>query len=64
LLTTTMTNMKETIDALQSSGKRSGVKVIIGGAPITGEYAQKIGADGYAPDASRAAALARTLIAH
>lgn len=64
LLTTTMTNMKETIDALQSSGKRSRVKVIIGGAPITAEYAQKIGADGYAPDASRAAALARTLLAH
>jgi 5-methyltetrahydrofolate--homocysteine methyltransferase len=64
LLTTTMTNMKETIAALQSSGKRSRVKVIIGGAPVTEEYAQKIGADGYAPDASRAAMLARSLIAH
>ena len=64
LLTTTMTNMKETIDALQVSGKRSKVKVIIGGAPITEEYARRIGADGYAPDASRAAALARTLTAH
>ena len=62
LLTTTMTSMKATIDALQAAGKRDNVKVIIGGAPVTEEYAQRIGADGYAPDASRAAALARSLI--
>jgi 5-methyltetrahydrofolate--homocysteine methyltransferase len=62
LLTTTMTSMKATIDALQAAGKRDHVKVIIGGAPVTEEYAQRIGADGYAPDASRAAALARSLI--
>ena len=63
LLTTTMTNMKETIAELKSAGKRDKVKVIIGGAPITEEYARTIGADGYAPDASRAAALARSMLA-
>jgi 5-methyltetrahydrofolate--homocysteine methyltransferase len=63
LLTTTMTNMKATIEALQASGKRDKVKVIIGGAPVTEDYARKIGADGYARDASRAAALAKQLVA-
>jgi 5-methyltetrahydrofolate--homocysteine methyltransferase len=63
LLTTTMPNMKNTIDALNTSGIRSQVKVMIGGAPVTDSYAQQIGADGYAPDASRAVALAKSLVA-
>src|SRR4030042_860854 len=46
LLTTTMQNMKVTIEALKSAGKRDKVKVIIGGAPVTEEYAHQIGADG------------------
>jgi 5-methyltetrahydrofolate--homocysteine methyltransferase len=62
LLTTTMTNMKVTIEALQASGKRDKVKVIIGGAPVTEDFANRIGADGYARDASRAAALAKQLV--
>ena len=62
LLTTTMPNMKNTIDALKEAGLRDKVKVMIGGAPVTQAYADEIGADGYAPDASRAAALARTLM--
>ncbi|MCX6038588.1 MAG: cobalamin-dependent protein, partial [Chloroflexi bacterium] len=63
LLTTTMANMKAVIENQQQAGKRDRVKVMIGGAPITGTYAQQIGADGYAPDASRAVALARSLLA-
>jgi 5-methyltetrahydrofolate--homocysteine methyltransferase len=63
LLTTTMPGIKDTIDALQTAGKREKVKVIIGGAPVTEEYARIVGADGYAPDASRASSLAKTLIA-
>jgi len=62
LLTTTMLNMQSTIDALKDAGVRDDVKVLIGGAPITESYAQKIGADGYAPDASRAVKLAKALI--
>ena len=62
LLTTTMPNMKNTVDALVEAGIRDDVKVMIGGAPVTQAYADEIGADGYAPDASRAATLARTLV--
>jgi len=62
LLTTTMPNMKNTIDALVEAGVRDGVKVMIGGAPVTQAYADEIGADGYAPDASRAATLAKDLV--
>jgi 5-methyltetrahydrofolate--homocysteine methyltransferase len=62
LLTTTMSNMKATIDALSAAGLRAKVKVIVGGAPLTTSYAQEIGADGYAPDASRAVALAKSLL--
>jgi 5-methyltetrahydrofolate--homocysteine methyltransferase len=62
LLTTTMPNMKVTIEALKSSGKRGKVKVIIGGAPVTEAYAQQIGADGYASDASRAVSMTRKLL--
>jgi len=61
LLTTTMPAMQTTIEALRQAGVREQVKVIIGGAPITEGYAQKIGADGYAPDASRAVGLAQSM---
>jgi len=62
LLTTTMSNMKATIEALKAAGLRDKVKVIVGGAPLTTSFAQEIGADGYAPDASRAVALAKSLV--
>jgi len=62
LLTTTMPNMKATIDALKAAGVREQVKVMIGGAPVTDSYAQQIGADGYSPDASRAVNLAKSLV--
>jgi 5-methyltetrahydrofolate--homocysteine methyltransferase len=61
LLTTTMPNMQQTVDALKAAGVREKVKVMIGGAPVTESYARQIGADGYAPDASRAVALAKSL---
>jgi 5-methyltetrahydrofolate--homocysteine methyltransferase len=63
LLTTTMPSMESTIKAIADAGLRDHVKVIIGGAPVTAEYASKIGADGYAPDASQAATLAKSLVA-
>jgi 5-methyltetrahydrofolate--homocysteine methyltransferase len=62
LLTTTMPNMKSTVDAVAAAGLKGKVKVIIGGAPVTDTYAKQIGADGYAPDASRAANLVRSLM--
>ena len=62
LLTTTMVNMKSSITALEEAGLRSKVKVIIGGAPVTEAFAAQIGADGYAPDASRAVATAKSLM--
>jgi len=62
LLTTTMPAMESTIQAIKEAGLRDRVKIIIGGAPVTAEYARQIGADGYAADASQAAALARGLI--
>lgn len=64
LLTTTMPNMKKTIEALKVAGIRHSVKVIIGGAPITDSYAMDIGADGYAADASRAVKLVNSLVHH
>ncbi len=54
LLTTTMVNMQSVIDGLERAGLRGRIKVIIGGAPVTAAFARKIGADGYAPDASAA----------
>ena len=62
LLTTTMPSMKTTIEALKAAGLRDKVKVMVGGAPLTDQYAHEIGADGYAPDASRAVALAKVLL--
>jgi 5-methyltetrahydrofolate--homocysteine methyltransferase len=63
LLTTTMPNMANTIKAIDEAGLRDKVKIIVGGAPVTSDYAQQIGADGYASDASQAATLAKQLIA-
>lgn len=59
LLTTTMINMTEVIKALEAAGLRNKVRIMIGGAPITQDYAQQIGADSYAPDAASAADLAK-----
>jgi len=62
LLTTTMSEMRNTIDALKSEGLRNGVKIIVGGAPVTPEFAEQIGADGNAYDAPGAAKLCRELL--
>ena len=62
LLTTTMSNMKLVISAIKDAGLRDKVKIMVGGAPVTEAYAKEIGADGYAPDASRAVALAQHLM--
>lgn len=61
LLTTTMPLMGTTIKALEEAGVRKQVKVIIGGAPITRQYAEQIGADGYSDNANGAVAIARSL---
>jgi len=62
LLTTTMPAMKETIQALADAGVRSDVCVMVGGAPVTQNYASEIGADGYAPDAASAVDQAKSLL--
>jgi corrinoid protein of di/trimethylamine methyltransferase len=62
LLTVTMSSMKKTIEALKDAGVRDRVKVMIGGAPVTQQYADEIGADGYSENASSAVALARRLL--
>lgn len=62
LLTTTMSAMGTTIDAIKEAGLRDKVKIIIGGAPVTAAYAEQIGADGFAKDASQASTLAKSLI--
>ncbi len=62
LLTTTMTNMKVTIDAIKQSGLRDKVKIIVGGAPLTESYARDIGADGFSGGASSAVRKVHELI--
>jgi 5-methyltetrahydrofolate--homocysteine methyltransferase len=62
LITTTMQNMRPVIDTLERFGVRQQVKVLVGGAPLTEEFAQDIGADGYAPDASRAITIAKLIL--
>jgi len=62
LLTVTMPSMKTTIEALRSAGLRDRVKVLIGGAPVTEEYAAQIGADGYGANAATAVPLARKVL--
>lgn len=61
LLTTTMIHMQEVIQAIDDEGLRDKVKIMVGGAPVTQDYADKIGADGYAPDAASAVKLAEKL---
>jgi methanogenic corrinoid protein MtbC1 len=61
LLTVTMPAMKTTIEALERAGVRNKVRVLIGGAPVTLQYAREIGADGYGENANAAVALAREL---
>jgi 5-methyltetrahydrofolate--homocysteine methyltransferase len=62
LLTTTMPMMKQTVDAITESGLRDSVKILVGGAPVTQDFANQIGVDGYAPDAGSAAKLAKTFM--
>ncbi|MFP4082939.1 MAG: corrinoid protein [Candidatus Aminicenantes bacterium] len=61
LLTTTMPQMKNTIEALKRANLRDSVKIMVGGAPVTPAFAEKIGADDYAPDAATAVDVARRL---
>jgi 5-methyltetrahydrofolate--homocysteine methyltransferase len=62
LLTTTMTNMREVVAAIEQAGLRDQVHIVIGGAPITQTYADEIGADGYAKTASSAVRLVRSVL--
>jgi len=62
LLTTTMPMMKQTINALAENGLKDRVKIMVGGAPVTQNFADEIGADGYAPDAGSATKLAKALL--
>jgi 5-methyltetrahydrofolate--homocysteine methyltransferase len=62
LLSTTMPFLKTTIDVLKQNGVRDSVKVLVGGAPVTPEYATEIGADGYAPDSASAVDKAKELL--
>jgi len=62
LLTTTMLSMRDTIEVLEEEGLRDSVKIMVGGAPVTKEFADEIGADGWAPDAASAKDLAMDLI--
>ena len=63
LLTVTMGSMKITVDAFEAAGLREKVKIMVGGAPVTQQYADAIGADGYSDSAGAAVALARKLVA-
>lgn len=63
LLTTTMLNMRAVIEALKEAGMETQCKVMVGGAPLTQQFADSIGADGYSSDAAAAVALARKLAA-
>ncbi len=62
LLTTTMTEMKNIIQAIEWAGLRNQVKTIVGGAPLTEKFAKEIGADGYAPDAASAVDVVKSLV--
>jgi corrinoid protein of di/trimethylamine methyltransferase len=62
LLTTTMVKQREVIEALEKAGIRSGIKVMVGGAPVTRDWVQKIGADGYSEDAIGAVNVAKSLM--
>ena len=62
LLTTTMPSMRQIVNQLNSHAKRSNFRILVGGAPITEEFARQIGADGFAPDAATATTLAKSLV--
>jgi 5-methyltetrahydrofolate--homocysteine methyltransferase len=62
LLTTTMMQMKATVESLGAAGLKGKVKVVVGGAPVTDEFARQIGADGYAPDAASAVSMVKKLL--
>lgn len=62
LLTTTMMTMKDTVDLLTEEGLREGVKIVIGGAPVSRSFSTQIGADGYAPDAASAVDVCKSLV--
>jgi 5-methyltetrahydrofolate--homocysteine methyltransferase len=62
LLTTTMPSMTATVEALTEAGLRDEIKVLVGGAPVTQAFADEIGADGFAPDASSATRVAKGLL--
>ena len=62
ILTTTMSQMKITVRALEDAGVRGSVKIMVGGAPVTERFAADVGADGYADNASAAVTLARRLM--
>jgi corrinoid protein of di/trimethylamine methyltransferase len=63
LLTTTMRGQRSVVEALARAGLRRRLKIMVGGAPVTRQWAEEIGADGYAADAMSAVALARDLVA-
>lgn len=63
LLTTTMPMMKKTVEAIVESGIRDQVKILVGGAPVNQNFADEIGADGFAPDAGSASKLVKTMVA-
>jgi 5-methyltetrahydrofolate--homocysteine methyltransferase len=62
LLTTTMAQMSSVITAIENAKVRDNVKIIVGGAPVTEQFAEQIGADGYAQDASQAVIVAKTML--
>jgi corrinoid protein of di/trimethylamine methyltransferase len=62
LLTTTMRNQKDVVQAIEKAGLRSQIRIMVGGAPVTRRWAEEIGADGYAKDAMSAVTLAQELI--
>lgn len=62
LLTTTMGEIKNVIDAFEENGLRDDIKIMVGGAPLSEEYAKEVGADGYTPDAASAVDLAKKLV--
>ncbi len=63
LLTTTMPMLKKTVESVMNAGVRNSLKIMIGGAPVNQEFADQIGADGYAPDAGSASRLAKAMLA-
>ena len=63
LLTTTMPMLKKTVESVINAGVKNGLKIMIGGAPVSQAFADEIGVDGYAPDAGSASKLAKAMLA-